>query len=96
MAVVIDDGVSPFEFGTACEVFGIDRTDDVGIRFEFQVCSPRTEPLRAHSGFWMQADHGLSALETADLVGAGVRTRLRAARQLSAALHQVVERGAPW
>jgi transcriptional regulator GlxA family with amidase domain len=65
--VLVDDGVSPFEFATACEVFGLDRSD-VGLEFDFRVCSPGGAPVRASTGFAIVADHRLDALQDADLV----------------------------
>lgn len=67
VAALVDDGVSPFEFAIACEVFGLDRSD-VGLEFDFRVCSPRPGPIRARTGFTIEADHGLSAVAQADLV----------------------------
>ena len=32
-------GVAPFEFGVVCEVFGIDRSDDGGPRFDFTIAT---------------------------------------------------------
>ena len=34
-------GVAPFEFGVVCEVFGIDRSDTGGPRFDFTIASIR-------------------------------------------------------
>jgi hypothetical protein len=41
VAVIIDHWLGAFEFGIACEVFGIDRTAQGLPAFEFVVCSPR-------------------------------------------------------
>jgi len=68
VAVLVDDGVSPFELATACEVFGVDRTDDGLPAFEFSICSPRPGPIRTEAGFTMTATHGLEPLQTADLI----------------------------
>jgi transcriptional regulator GlxA family with amidase domain len=67
IAVLVDDGVSPFEFASACEVFGLDRSD-VGLEFDFRVCSPAPRLVRASTGFSILADHGLAALSDADLL----------------------------
>lgn len=68
VAVVVDDGVSPFEVAVACEVFGMDRTEDGVPHVEFSVCSPRPGPIQVLSGFTMQAPHRLDPLRRADLI----------------------------
>jgi transcriptional regulator GlxA family with amidase domain len=95
VAVVVDDGVSPFEFAVACEVFGVDRSDDGLPRFDFSVCSPRAGALAADTGFQLIAPHRLGPLAEADLVvvpalGVEYRPPLRLVRALEA----TVARGA--
>ncbi|WP_412543844.1 helix-turn-helix domain-containing protein [Longispora sp. K20-0274] len=69
IAVVIMDGVAPFELGLLCEVFGVDRSDDGVPRFDFRVCGERAgEPLRSGVGMLVTPEHGLDALAGADLV----------------------------
>lgn len=69
VAVVLIDGVAPFEFGVVCEVFGIDRTEDGVPPFDFRVCGERPgEPLRANVGVQLVPEHGLDALIGADLI----------------------------
>jgi transcriptional regulator GlxA family with amidase domain len=69
VAVVLIDGVAPFEFGVVCEVFGIDRTEDGVPSFEFRVCGERPgEPVGANVGVRMIPEFGLDALVGADLV----------------------------
>ncbi|HET6500012.1 MAG TPA: helix-turn-helix domain-containing protein [Amycolatopsis sp.] len=69
VAVVLVDGLAPFEFGVVCEVFGIDRTDDGVPPFEFRVCGPRAgKPLRSSVGVLITPSHGLDGLDGADLV----------------------------
>jgi AraC family transcriptional regulator, transcriptional activator FtrA len=67
VAVVVDDGVSPFEFAIACEVFGLDRSD-VGLDFDFRVCSPRAGAVATSTGFDVTTSHRLGFLSRADLV----------------------------
>ncbi len=38
VAVLVIDGVAPFEFGTICEVFGTDRQDDGVPLIDFRIC----------------------------------------------------------
>jgi transcriptional regulator GlxA family with amidase domain len=67
-AVLIDD-VAPFEFGVVCEVFGIDRTADGVPAFDFRVCGEHPgESLSTSVGVRFTPEHGLDALEDADLV----------------------------
>jgi AraC family transcriptional activator FtrA len=69
VAVVLIDGVAPFEFGVVCEVFGIDRVDDGVPRIDFRVCAERPgEPLNSGVGVRFTAEHGLDGLLDADLV----------------------------
>ena len=47
VAVVVVNGFLPFEFGTICEVFGVDRSDDGLPRYDFAVVAGEPPPLRA-------------------------------------------------
>ena len=47
VAVVLVNGFMPFEFGTICEVFGVDRSDDGLPRYDFAVVAGEPAPLRA-------------------------------------------------
>jgi transcriptional regulator GlxA family with amidase domain len=66
-AVVVNDFV-PFEFGTICEVFGTDRSDDGLPCYDFAVVAGEPPPLRADVGFTIQASAGLERLAEADLI----------------------------
>jgi transcriptional regulator GlxA family with amidase domain len=68
VAVVVLDGVAPFELGVLCEVFGIDRTDDGLPAYDFRTCSPGGAPVRTQSGFTITPSDDLRPLATADLV----------------------------
>src|SRR5262245_29823831 len=69
VAVVVADGQSPFEFAVACEVFGVDRSEDLGVPwYRFLVCGADPSPIRAQTGFGIVAPHGLEALQQADTV----------------------------
>jgi transcriptional regulator GlxA family with amidase domain len=75
VAVVLIDRVAPFEFGTVCEVFGIDRQDEGVPPIEFRVCGERPgEPLRTSVGASLIPDLGLDALDGADLVAVPAAT----------------------
>ncbi|GGW87772.1 GlxA family transcriptional regulator [Streptomyces lomondensis] len=68
VAVVLLDGVNPFELGVVCEVFGTDRSDDGLPVYDFAVASAEGPALRMNSGISLQVEHGLERLETADLI----------------------------
>ncbi|MDQ3788044.1 MAG: helix-turn-helix domain-containing protein [Actinomycetota bacterium] len=69
IAAIVIDKVAPFEFGVVCEVFGIDRTEEGVPAFEFLVCGERPgEPLATSVGAQLIPEHGLDAVERADLV----------------------------
>jgi len=68
VAVVVVNAFLPFEFGTICEVFGVDRTDDGLPSYEFAVVAGEPAPLRAHNDFTIQPSCGLERLEEADLI----------------------------
>jgi AraC family transcriptional activator FtrA len=68
VAVIVQDGFAPFEFGLACEAFGLDRSDD-GIRpFDFRICAAEPGAIDSNLGFSINVEHDLLFAETADLV----------------------------
>jgi AraC family transcriptional regulator, transcriptional activator FtrA len=69
VAVLILPPVTPFEFGTIAEVFGIDRTAEGVPPFELRVCGPVAgQPVASTVGCQIVPDHGLEGLRGADLV----------------------------
>ncbi|NIH85123.1 helix-turn-helix domain-containing protein [Amycolatopsis granulosa] len=69
VASVLVDRSAVFEFGVVCEVFGLDRTEDGVPPIEFRVCGERAgEPIQASVGVQLVPEHGLDALDGADLV----------------------------
>jgi hypothetical protein len=50
VVAIIDEQVHPFELGVACEVFGIDRSDDGLPRFDFAVCAAGRRPVPGPGG----------------------------------------------
>ena len=95
-AVPVLDGVSPFELGVLCEVFGIDRTAHGGPRFDFWVCSERPgELLATKTGFSVSAPNDFARLDEADLVAVPASMAGRPyPPELLAALRRAVDRGA--
>src|SRR5690606_36920901 len=61
-------GVAPFEFGVVCEVFGIDRRDTGGPRFDFTVATADPGLVPTGMGFDLVVEHDLSTAADADLV----------------------------
>jgi transcriptional regulator GlxA family with amidase domain len=61
-------GVAPFEFGVVCEVFGVDRSEMGGPRFDFTIVTADPGPVETSLGYDMVISHGLEAAATADLV----------------------------
>jgi transcriptional regulator GlxA family with amidase domain len=69
VAAVVSHGLSPFEFAVACEVFGIDRSADVGRPwYRFLVCAADPPPVRTNAGFTIDTRHGLEGLRRADTI----------------------------
>ncbi|MFE9750786.1 helix-turn-helix domain-containing protein [Saccharothrix saharensis] len=95
VAAVVMDGVTPFEFGVICEVFGVDRTDDGVPPIDFLVCGERPgEPIRTNVGASLIPEHGLDALVGADLVAvAAVTTRDEYPPRLIEAIREAHARG---
>src|SRR6516165_2668257 len=101
VAVVLVNGFLPFEFGTICEVFGVDRSDDGLPRYDFSVVAGEPPPLQALD-FTISPSFGLERLSEADLIAlpavSDERLRLCAAPEFPAdlltALRRAVDRGA--
>ncbi|MGB4137806.1 MAG: helix-turn-helix domain-containing protein [Microbacterium sp.] len=68
VACVIDQGFAPFEFGVACEAFGLDRSDDGVPNFDFRVVAPDAGAVRSKIGFSINVEHDLTSAYEADLV----------------------------
>lgn len=61
-------GVTPFEFGVVCEVFGVDRSDMGGPSFDFTIAAADVGPVRTSLGYDMIIPTDLSAAADADLL----------------------------
>lgn len=67
VAVLVTEGMAPFEFGSVVEVFGLPRPELDVPWYELTVCADRPgEPMRMIGGFSMTADAGLDAFAAAD------------------------------
>lgn len=68
VAVVVLPGFAPFEFGLACEAFGLDRSDEGIPRFDFRIVSPEPGLVPSNLGFSVTVDEDLSFADEADVV----------------------------
>jgi transcriptional regulator GlxA family with amidase domain len=68
VAVLVYDGVAPFELGVLCEAWGLDRRDDGVPGFDFAVCAPWPGSVATTAGFDLHVRHGLARAADADLV----------------------------
>jgi transcriptional regulator GlxA family with amidase domain len=75
VAVLVYDGVAPFELGVLCESFGIDRRSDGVPLLDFAVCSVDGAPARTTMGFTVQPEYGLERVADADLVAVPAKPR---------------------
>jgi transcriptional regulator GlxA family with amidase domain len=96
VAAVIGDGVLTFDFATACEIFGWDRSDIVTPWYRFRVVSQDPPPIRTNTGFLLYPELGLEALDEADtVIVPGWADDLRPPRaELIEALRAAYDRGA--
>ena len=68
VALVVCDGVSPFEIGVVCDIFGGAYAEDFGVPwYRLSVCA-LTSPVTLDAGFRMQVPYGLEALRSAGTV----------------------------
>jgi transcriptional regulator GlxA family with amidase domain len=68
VAVVVFDGVAPFELGVLCEAWGIDRSEHGVPPIDFAVCAARPGRVATSLGFGLDIEHDLSRAREADLV----------------------------
>lgn len=95
MAVVVLDGVAPFELGILCEAWGIDRSAQGCPVFDFALCAPDPGPVRTSLGFDVSVAHGLERLEDADLIALPATPRdRRPSEDVVDALRRAYDRGA--
>jgi transcriptional regulator GlxA family with amidase domain len=95
VAVVVADGLSVFEFAVACEVFGVDRSEDAGVPwYRFVVCAAGPAPIQAQAGFTIGTPYGLAPLRTADTIVIPAAGSAEHNEQLLVALRRAHARGA--
>lgn len=95
VAVLVYDGVAPFELGVLCEAWGTDRSDQGLPAFDFAVCSEGAQPVLTTGGFKLQVEHDFARAAEADLVAIPAVNRHKAVPEAVAdALRSAYERGA--
>ncbi|MEO6594948.1 MAG: helix-turn-helix domain-containing protein [Planctomycetota bacterium] len=96
VVVIVQDGAEPFGLGGICEVWAEPyHAEDDNPVFDFTVCTPRPGRVRGASGFDLFVEHGLDAVERADLVCiAPKREFLEPAPEVADAVRRAYERGA--
>lgn len=77
VAVLVWDGIAPFELGVLCEAFGLDRTAHGVPRLDFAVCSPGGATISTSMGMKLTPEHDLSRAADADLVAVSASPGLR-------------------
>jgi len=69
VAIVVSDGVTAFELGIACEIFGNSWPAILGVPwYRSFVCAIRPGPVTIDAGFQMLAAHGRDRIISADTV----------------------------
>lgn len=97
VATIVQPGFSPFEFGLACEAFGLDRASDGIPNFDFHIAATEPGLVPSNMGFSITVDEDLAVADAADLV---VVTPLPRSRwgvpdeRISGVVQRAVARGA--
>ncbi len=68
VACIVQEGFAPFEFGVACEAFGLDRSDDGVPNFDFRVVTPDPGVVASKMGFSINVENDLTFADKADLI----------------------------
>lgn len=68
VAVIVQEGFAPFEFGLACEAFGLDRSADGIPNFDFRIVTPEPGAISSNLGFSINVTDDLAFADEADLV----------------------------
>jgi AraC family transcriptional regulator, transcriptional activator FtrA len=69
VAIVVYDGATAFELGIACEVFGAQWSEVLGVPwYRSRVCALRPGPVTVDAGFELQAAYGAAHIVSADTV----------------------------
>ena len=95
VAVAVVSGTTQFEFATAYEVFGVDRSYLTPDWYSFKICAADPPPVRTEAGLLIDTPYGLDDIATADtvIVPAAV-TEPEQHHELLAALRKAYDNGA--
>jgi AraC family transcriptional regulator, transcriptional activator FtrA len=98
VVVVAYDGMTVFEFGVTCDVFGTDWSGDLDLGvpwYRFAVCAA-AGAVRVEGGYKLEIPHGLGVISGADtvIVPPAEATDLLPTQEALAALRQAHARGA--
>src|SRR3954451_11833612 len=74
VAVLVYDGVAPFELGVLHEAWGYDRSDDNLPTLDFAVCAPQAGPVRTEAALGLTVEHDLWRAAEADLLAVPARS----------------------
>ena len=95
VAVLVYDGVAPFELGVLHEAWGCDRSDEGLAVMDFAVCGPRVGAVETNAGFGLTVQHDLSRAAQADLLAVPAMPQLgRVPDSVLDTLRQAHARGA--
>ncbi|MFI6443123.1 helix-turn-helix domain-containing protein [Kitasatospora sp. NPDC050543] len=95
VVTIVLEEVHPFELGVACEVFGLDRSEEGLPVYDFAIAGAAPGPHRTHAGFTVDVPHGPERLAEADLVIAtATDIRDEYPPRIIEALRAAAERGA--
>jgi len=97
VAAIVQDGFAPFEFGVACEAFGVDRRDMDIEPFDFRVVTARPGAVASNQSFSINVDNDLSFAREADVVVVSTLPRSRwgaSDPEVLEVVREAVERGA--
>jgi len=97
VAAIVQPGFAPFEFGVACEAFGLDRSNDGVPNFDFRVVTPEPGAVPSSIGFSINVDADLAFADEADLVVVTPVPRdswNRIDTRVAGVIRRAVERGA--
>ncbi|GAA3662514.1 helix-turn-helix domain-containing protein [Microbacterium marinilacus] len=97
VACIVQEGFAPFEFGVACEAFGLDRSEDGIEPFDFRIVTAEPGPVASNLGFSVNVEHDLSFAETADIVVVSTQPKSawrRVDTRVARVIRDAAERGA--
>jgi transcriptional regulator GlxA family with amidase domain len=94
VVTLIFSGIHPFEFGVACEAFGIDRSEQHLPVYDFVVASATAEPVETYNGFTITTKHRFNEALDADLVIVSAGDTMDIPVEVSDTLAQAYDNGA--